>query len=91
MGFNIHILSGRRPSQNLDVRAAVAASFNPKNVISPNSSTRPSVYFFESGLFNGLRPIQIKKSSLAATRVLGCAKTPQIHFLSFPLATRRLA
>jgi hypothetical protein len=29
MGFNIHILSGRRPSQNLDVRAAVAASFNP--------------------------------------------------------------
>jgi hypothetical protein len=26
MGFNIHILSGRRPSQNLDVRAAVAAS-----------------------------------------------------------------
>jgi hypothetical protein len=29
MGFNIHILSGRKPSQNLDVRAAVAASFNP--------------------------------------------------------------
>jgi len=29
MGFNIHILSGRRPSQNLDVRAAEAASFNP--------------------------------------------------------------
>ena len=29
MGFNIHILSGRRPSQNLDVRAALAASFNP--------------------------------------------------------------
>jgi hypothetical protein len=33
MGFNIHILSGRRPSQNLDARAAVAASFNPKNII----------------------------------------------------------
>jgi hypothetical protein len=31
MGFNIHILSGRRPSQNLDLRAAVAASFNPQN------------------------------------------------------------
>ena len=29
MGFNIHILSGRRPSQNLDMRAALAASFNP--------------------------------------------------------------
>ena len=29
MGFNIHIPSGRRPSQNLHVRAAVAASFNP--------------------------------------------------------------
>jgi hypothetical protein len=29
MGFNIHILSGRRPSQNLDPRAAVAALFNP--------------------------------------------------------------
>jgi hypothetical protein len=28
MGFNIHILSGRRPSQNLDMRAALAASFN---------------------------------------------------------------
>jgi hypothetical protein len=33
MGFNIHILSGRRPSQNLDLRAAVAASFNPKNLV----------------------------------------------------------
>jgi hypothetical protein len=33
MGFNIHILSGRRPSQNLDLRAAVAASFNPKTFI----------------------------------------------------------
>jgi hypothetical protein len=32
MGFNIHILSGRRPSQNLDVRAAVAASFNPPSI-----------------------------------------------------------
>jgi len=29
MGFNIHIFSGRRRSQNLDNRAAVAASFNP--------------------------------------------------------------
>ena len=29
MGFNIHILSGRRPSQNLAHHAAVAASFNP--------------------------------------------------------------
>jgi hypothetical protein len=35
MGFNIHILSGGRPSQNLDVRAAVAASFNPKKLIHP--------------------------------------------------------
>jgi hypothetical protein len=32
MGFNILILSGRRPSQNLDVRAAVAASFNPNAI-----------------------------------------------------------
>jgi hypothetical protein len=32
MGFNIHILSGRRPSQNLDLRAAVAASFNPNSI-----------------------------------------------------------
>jgi hypothetical protein len=31
MGFNIHILSGRRPSQNLDLRAALAASFNPNS------------------------------------------------------------
>jgi transketolase N-terminal domain/subunit len=28
MGFNIHILSARRPSQNLAHHAAVAASFN---------------------------------------------------------------
>jgi hypothetical protein len=28
MGFNIHILSGRRRSQNLAIHAAVAASFN---------------------------------------------------------------
>ena len=33
MGFNIHILSGRRPSQNLDVRAAVAARVNPAQFI----------------------------------------------------------
>jgi hypothetical protein len=26
-----------------------------------------SVYFFESGLFNGLRPIQIRKSPLPVT------------------------
>jgi hypothetical protein len=37
MGFNIHILSGRRPSQNLDVRAAVAASFNPTSIQAKNS------------------------------------------------------
>jgi len=36
MDFNIHILSGRRPSQNLVVRAVVAASFNPSLSISQN-------------------------------------------------------
>jgi hypothetical protein len=37
MGFNIRILSGKRPSQNLDVRAAVAASFNPDSVRKPHA------------------------------------------------------
>jgi hypothetical protein len=35
MGFNIHILSGRNRSTNLAGHAALAASFNPKNAISP--------------------------------------------------------
>jgi hypothetical protein len=35
MGFNIHILSVRNRSTNLAGHAALAASFNPKNVISP--------------------------------------------------------
>jgi hypothetical protein len=39
MGFNIHILSGRRPSQNLDLRAAVAPSFNPH----PSQSDNPAL------------------------------------------------
>jgi hypothetical protein len=29
-------------------------------------------YFSDSGIFNGLRRIQIKKSLSAATRLLGC-------------------
>jgi putative DNA primase/helicase len=32
MGFNIHILSGRKPSQNPAAPAAVAALFNPKKI-----------------------------------------------------------
>jgi hypothetical protein len=32
MGFNIHILSGRKPSPNPAAPAAAAASFNPKPI-----------------------------------------------------------
>jgi hypothetical protein len=35
MGFNIHILSGRNRSTNLADHAALAASFDPKNLIRP--------------------------------------------------------
>src|ERR1700743_3762378 len=40
MGFNIHILSGRRPSQNLAAHAAVAASFNPDSQETPHALDR---------------------------------------------------
>jgi hypothetical protein len=35
MGFNTHILSGRRPRKNRALHAALAASFNPLNMSQP--------------------------------------------------------
>jgi hypothetical protein len=43
--------------------------------------TFTSVYFFESGLFNGLRRIQIKKLSRFSTRLGSCVrKSYRTHF-----------
>jgi hypothetical protein len=46
----------------------------------------PFISFSESGLFNGLQAIQIKKSPRAQTRVQGCGAKPlkRIPALHFP-------
>jgi hypothetical protein len=43
------------------------------------------IYFSESGLFKGLRPIQIKKSPLRGVRAAGCERGVQTAAVS-PLA-----
>jgi hypothetical protein len=45
-----------------------------------------SVYFSESGLFNGLRAKKIKKFSAALIRAAGCARDVPAMFISFQLA-----
>jgi hypothetical protein len=51
-----------------------------------NESKNPFISFSESGLFNGLQAIQIKKSPQAQTRVQGCGAKPlkRIPALHFP-------
>jgi hypothetical protein len=47
----------------------------------------PFISFSESGLFKGLRRIQIKKSASGLTRVSGCAQIASARFLASGFAS----
>jgi hypothetical protein len=47
-----------------------------------NESKFAFISFSESGLFKGLRRIQIKKSASGLTRVSGCAQIASARFLA---------